>query len=95
MDGCWPGYALKCDIVMGAVCPGGTLISVWGEHNGLLALSPTRKGMDDLVEGALVRAVFSSWSMLLGPMWLILGSASLTTQNLVKFQDILWNLKRA
>lgn len=71
------------------------LLSLWREHNGLLALSPTRKGMDDPVKGALVRAVFSSWSMLLGPMWLILSTASLTSQNLVKFQDILWNLKRA
>lgn len=80
MDGCWPGCALTCDIVRGAVWSGDTPTSIWREHNGLLAVPPIRKGMNNLIEGALGGAVFSSWSMLSASMQSILSTASLTNQ---------------
>lgn len=52
-------------------------LSLFGEHNGLLALPLSRKGMDDPIE-CPVRAVFSSQCMFTGPIQLILTTVSLT-----------------
>lgn len=60
MNSCWPGCALKCDIVTGAVWWGATPISTWREHNGPFALPPTRKGMDSPMQGALVKLWFQA-----------------------------------